>query len=316
MLKIGVIGLGMMGRTHLDVYARRTDVRVVAIADLNPERLQNRQRAAGNIPGQAQGGFDYDSATKYEQGATLIRDRQVEMVDICLPTYLHSQFARKALRAGKHVLVEKPAERTYRAAKKLAEAAEKADRLSMPAQCMRFWPGWTELKEAVRQGTYGALRAVHFRRVASHPGGPFYSDGDLSGGGILDLHVHDSDFVQYLLGVPEAVSSVGYASVTNQPDHVLTHYHFPSGVMVTAEGGWSFAKGFGFRMQFTANFESATLEFDSSRPHPTRLYETGKEPMDVPTRPGMGYEHEIDYFLSCVAEGRRPTVVTMRDAAV
>ena len=177
MINVGVIGLGMMGQTHLDVYAKRPDVNVVAISDRNPDRLTGKTRATGNVEGQAQGTFDLSQARGYEEGMDLINDKTVDLVDICLATPLHVEYAIAALKKGKHVLVEKPLARTGKDAQKLANAAAKARGLSMCAMCMRFWPGWTWLKRAIDQRLYGNVLAAHFRRVASHPGGPFYSSG-------------------------------------------------------------------------------------------------------------------------------------------
>ena len=169
MINVGVIGLGMMGNTHLDVYAKRPDVKVVAISDLNPDRLSGVVRAGGNIKGQAQGGFDIKSpdVKKYDEGMKLIRDKNVQLVDVCLWTPLHYQYASKALKAGKHVLSEKPMGRTAADAKRLAKAAEAGPGQFMVAQCMRFWPGWTWLKDAVTNNTYGAVKSAHFRRRRS-----------------------------------------------------------------------------------------------------------------------------------------------------
>ena len=73
MHKVGIIGLGMMGATHLDVYAKREDTRVVAVADVDPDRRSGKTIAAGNIKGQAQGGFDFATAKQYAEGMDLIK---------------------------------------------------------------------------------------------------------------------------------------------------------------------------------------------------------------------------------------------------
>jgi predicted dehydrogenase len=313
-IKVGVIGLGMMGLTHLDVYSKRSDVKIVAISDILPDRLTGKVRAVGNIQGQAQGGFDYNSARQHDEGMKLIADKEVDLVDICLPTPLHHDYALKALKKGKHVLVEKPLARTAKEAAHLAKAAGKANKLSMCGMCMRFWPGWTWLKDVVEKGTYGKVFAAQFRRVASHPGGPFYSDGEKCGGAMLDLHIHDTDFIQYCFGIPTAVTTAGYNKTTSHPDHVITRYHYDHIPLLTAEGGWVMSPGFPFVMQYTVNFERATAVFDLSAPKPLMLYEGGKgQPVEL--EPGMGYEREIAYFLNCIATGQSPSIVTLESAA-
>ncbi len=82
MVRVGIIGLGMMGNTHLDVYAKRDDVEVVAIADMDPRRLSGEEKAGGNIEGQASGGFDINAKglKKYDDGKKLIRNKNVDLV--------------------------------------------------------------------------------------------------------------------------------------------------------------------------------------------------------------------------------------------
>jgi len=314
MVRVGVIGLGMMGLTHLDVYSKRKDARVVALSDADPDRLSGKVRAAGNIEGQAQGGFDFGSVRKYAEGKALIADRDVDLVDICLPTPLHKDFVLVALAAGKHVLVEKPLARTAADAAAMAEAARKAKGFAMCALCMRFWPGWTWLKDAIAEGTYGKVRSAWFRRVATHPGGPYYSNGKASGGAILDLHIHDADFVQHCFGMPRSVFARGYAAVSGEVDHLVALYSFDGVPLVAAEGGWAMAPGFPFTMQYAVNFERATATYDLASKQPLKLSAGGKEEA-VPVDPGMGYEREIDYFLGCLGRGARPELATIESAA-
>jgi predicted dehydrogenase len=317
MIKVGVIGLGMMGQTHLDVYAKRADAKVVAISDRDPDRLSGKVRAAGNVEGQAQGAFDLSQATAHAEGMDLINDKSVDMVDICLATPLHVQYAIAALKKGKHVLVEKPLARNGKDAQKLAKAAAKAKGLSMCAMCMRFWPGWTWLKDVVDHQTYGRVYSASFRRLATMPPGAFYANGELSGGAILDLHLHDADFVTFLFGKPAGVMSRGYSKTSGAIDHVLTQYLYEGDgapAMVTAEGTWAMASPYEFRMQYTVNFAEATAVYDLLSPTPLVLYRGGtKETISLDPR--MGYELEIGYFLECIARGEKPRIVTMEDAA-
>ena len=123
MLNVGVIGIGMMGSTHLDAYAKTRGVRVAAVADLIEDRREGRTVVAGNVKGQSQGGRDFSAFRKYAEGMDLIADPGLDIVDICLPTPLHARYARAALAAGKHVMTEKPFARTAREADQLVQAA-------------------------------------------------------------------------------------------------------------------------------------------------------------------------------------------------
>jgi predicted dehydrogenase len=318
MINVGVVGLGMMGLTHLDAYIALPEAKVVAVADAMADRLAGKEKAGGNVKGMARGNFDITTVKRYTDGLELIGDPDVQVVDICLPTPLHHKFTLAALEAGKHVLVEKPLARASADAFAIAKAADaayaKTKTLAMPAMCMRFWPGWSQLKRVVDEKEHGRVLAASFRRVATHPGGAFYENAELSGAAALDLHIHDTDFVRFLFGTPKSVFSRGYSLVTGGIDHLLTQYQFDDVPLVTAEGAWAMSKGFNFQMQYQINFERATAVFDLSAAQPLVLYRNGQaEPM--PLDATMGYLHEIQYFLECVQKDQRPKTVTLQDAA-
>jgi predicted dehydrogenase len=315
MAKIGIIGLGMMGRTHYEAY-HEIGATVVAVADQDP------RRAAGDLSGTAgnvlEGGLTrlpMDRIKGTTSASELIAMADVDVVDVCLPTTQHADVVTEALRAGKHVLCEKPLARTAADGERIAAAARDARGLFMPAMCMRFWPQWAWLKRAVAERRYGAVKSATFRRVAAMPPGGWYRNGAVSGGAALDLHIHDTDFVQFLFGMPKAVSSRGYTKTTGEIDHLSTHYLYDDIPLVAAEGGWTFADGYGFTMQYTVNFDdNATADFDLSRgEQQLRLSHNGKtEAIDCGKE--FGYAGELRYFLDCVNKGTRPTIVTADDA--
>jgi len=321
MTKVGVIGLGMMGLTHLDAYRKREDVMIAAISDKDPDRLSGKVQAAGNVEGQAQEGREsLQDAKRYEEGQDLIDDPDIDMVDICLPTHLHMNYAISAMEAGKHVMIEKPLARTSADADKIVAASNKAKGLCFVGMCMRFWPGWSWLKQAIENQTYGKVLAATFRRRASHPGGGFYSNGELCGGALLDLHIHDTDFIQFCFGIPKSVTTFGYKKVTGEWDHVITRYGYDADGQqntptIVAEGGWVMAPGFGFRMTYTVNFDNATACYDMANENPLILYQADQDPQNIELPSDMGYDLEIAYFLDCIANNTKPQTVTLEDAA-
>jgi predicted dehydrogenase len=318
MIRVGVIGLGSMGYTHLDAYARHPLAEVVAVSDQNPRRLAGEITPTGNIEGQAGTAFDLASARAVADPFNLIDDPEVELVDVCAVTPLHRTLAERALRAGKHVFVEKPLARTADDAEALADLADaRPDRVAMVGMCMRFWPGWTWLKQAIDDATLGRLRSLHLDRLAPHPDTRFTRDGAASGGALLDLHLHDTDFVLHLLDTPRAVTSRGHAAVTSAIDHVATQYHFgpPDGnaPVVTATGGWAMAPGFPFTMRYVADFDHATAVYDLAATPPLTLYRQG-EAEPIALEPGLGYDHEIDHLLSCIDAGTPTREATFRQS--
>lgn len=315
MINVGVVGLGTMGQTHLDAYTRVPGARVVAIADKDEARLAGKLGAQGNIPGQSKGGYDLSEAARYTDGLDLINDPNVQMVDLCLVTPLHARFAVAALEAGKHVLIEKPLARTAQEAQQIIDAEAKSSAMAMCAQCMRFWPGWSWLKQAVESKRYGKVLSATFLRFGEAPDAPFYRDGKLSGGAALDLHIHDTDFVHHLFGMPKAVRSVGYTQISGAIDHLTTFYQYDDVPHVVAEGGWVPYKGFGFTMRYRVVFENAIASFEFGKDKPLTLTEAGKEPVSVELEPGMGYEYQAAYFVDCIANGKKPERSSLLDAA-
>ncbi len=327
---VGVIGLGWMGRVHLDAYASAGRAgqrcRVVAVSDRNAERLRSEAGAAGNLPaGSAPGPAPFDPAQVRmgTDAAHVLSDPHVELVSICTPTDTHVELAIAALRAGKHVLVEKPVSLDAGEIERLDLVAREAGRLCMPAMCMRFWPGWSWLRDAVDDKRYGAVLSASFQRLGSRPawGTEFYGDAKRSGCALFDLHVHDVDFVRWLFGDPVSTSSTGSMSRTglvSEPgaiDHVTTHYRFANGPdHVVAEGGWVQSPGFPFRMRYVVVFESATAEFDSRRDPPLEITRFGL--VETPQlEPGTGWEGEVRHALDCVRTERTTASVTLADAA-
>ena len=312
MVNVGVIGLGMMGRVHIEAYQKRSDVRLAAVADRNAARLEGENATDSNISGES-ASIDLSTAKKYAEGLDLISDPDIDMIDICVPTPLHMQYAKASLAAGRHVLLEKPVTRTSEEALELLQCAEQASGFIMPALCMRFWPGWAWLKQSIDEAAFGRVRSASFRRLSPHPGGAFYSDSNLSGGAILDLHIHDSDFIAHCFGLPNSVRSIGHSQVTDGIDYVSTQYLYEDGPSVTAEGGWCFAQGRPFTMQYVVNFEQATADFDLAREQPLML--TGPDGKHAPVQleDETGYDHEIGYFIDCLKSQRSPERVTLRD---
>ncbi len=310
-MNVAVAGLGFMGVTHLRAYLVNPLARVVAVCDAH-RKLVNGVLAgvAGNINPTADIHLGPEVKV-YEKLDDLLADAEVQLVDICTPTPLHPEQVTAALRAGKHVICEKPLARTSADAREILKVAADSPGFLMPAMCMRFWPGWSWLKQAVAEQTYGNVLAASFRRVSAMPGWSqqgTYSGGIDLGGALFDLHIHDTDFVNYLFGRPADVFSTGVAGLTGTINHVVTQYRYADGPAVHAEGSWLLQQG--FNMAYTIHCERATLDFDLARgAEKLKVTETGGKPLTVETGAGDGYSMEIEYFLQCVANRRAPTIV-------
>jgi predicted dehydrogenase len=194
-------------------------------------------------------------------------------------------------------------------------AAEKSPGKFMIAQCIRFWPQYVYLRKVFQDKTFGRLSALHLRRQAESPDytlDRWSIKEDLSGGAVLDLHVHDVDYALQLLGKPKSVFAQGYSRTGAGVDRIHASWQYEADRVVQLEGYWDVPEtsGFGFNMGFTAVFEGATVHWDSASGRPLSVYRERSEP-EVPEISGQdGYYGEIDYFLGCIERNEDPTVST------
>ncbi len=319
MQNIILAGFGFMGGMHAQVYRQLPAARLTAVVDTN-------QAAAARA--MAKLGVKAPVFTDLEQA---LRAVTCDAVDICLPTDLHTKFALRAIRAGKHIFCEKPVALRLSDAQKIAAAAKAAGVSGQVGQCIRFWPEYMAFRDFVRRGRAGALRSLTLQRrsmLPLHSVAGWLLDPQRSGGAALDLHIHDTDFLVALLGRPRAVRS----QVTRDqhgPSHIFTAYDYP-GVAVTAEGGWNYPPKWGFQMAFQAVFENGAVEYDSGA-SPTLTCTLGrgakkplafKQPSIGRSASGTGnisslggYFNELQYFIGCLEKGHRPAEATLPQAA-
>lgn len=309
-VNVAVAGLGFMGLTHLRAYHALSQARVVAVCDTTRIPVNGVLRGVnGNIQHTAD--ICLGPRVKlYREFNELIADPAVDVVDICTPTAGHAEQAIAALKAGKHVLCEKPLAQSVADARRIVRVAQETGKFLMPAMCMRFWPGWSWLKQTVSAKVYGPVLTMSFRRVSSRPA--WSRAGTHAGGALLDLHIHDTDFVNFLFGRPSFIFSTGMVDGSGSVDHVLTQYFYPQGPAVHAEGSWLLPEG--FNMAFILHCERAMIDFDLSRgADALRVQENGKKSKIVKLKDSDGYQEEIAYFVDCVARGIPPSVVTVQD---
>jgi predicted dehydrogenase len=317
MVNIGIIGLGFMAVTHLKAYRHVPGARVAAICNPSGRNLDGDfSNVFGNVGSKDPFKLDMSGVKACRDYAEMLADPAIDLIDICAPTHAHPSLAIDALKAGKHVLCEKPLARHSELAREMASAAAAANKILMPAMCLRFWPEWAWVKSAIDSGAYGKVLGARFRRVAEPPGWgqKNFLDGKISGGALLDLHIHDTDFVQFCFGRPRAVYSTGYSVISGAIDHVVTQYQVASGAIVHAEGAWAMTPGFGFNMAYTVNFERATADYDLARgAEALRLFEAGKAARTINCEAPDGYIGELQHLVEAIESGKQPTIVTAQD---
>jgi predicted dehydrogenase len=315
-INVAVVGLGFMGITHIKAWLKVPGARVATICDAVRLPVDGDfSSISGNLGTNEPLKLDMTQTKATKSLEEVLNDPTIDVVDLCVPTQAHAKLAIMALKAGKNVLCEKPMARTSAQAREIVEAAKAAKGYFMPAQCIRFWPEWLWVKQAIDAGTYGKVLAARIRRVSEPPGwSKEFLDGARSGGALLDLHIHDTDFVQYCFGRPAAVCSTGFSALSGAVDYVSTIYQFQSGVSVTAEGTWAMDQGHGFNMAYTFIFEHATVDYDCSRgTEALRVFQKGQPKRVIATTGGDGYVGELSHFAECIRAGHPPTMATAQD---
>ena len=306
-----------MAVAHLRAYLNVDGIEVGALCNPSGRNLDGDfSDVHGNVGSDEPVKLDMTGVAAYRSLDDLLADDSIDLIDITTPTFLHHEQALAALASGKHVLCEKPMARTSQQAKEIAEAAQAAKGFFMPAMCLRFWPEWKWAKDAIDDGRFGRTLSARFRRVAEAPawGQNSFLDGEKSGGGLLDLHIHDADFAAYCFGRPTHVYAQGHTKVSGEIDHVLAQYTVNGGAAVSAEGSWAMAKGFGFNMAYTVNFENATVDYDLARGDDAlKLFASDNEPEVLKLDAGDGYTAQVAHFVESIQNNTAPSIVNAQD---
>lgn len=308
MLKVGILGFGAMGKMHFDCYVKSGAARVVAVSDVNIDILKEYRESNPEA---------FEGVKAYGEPERLIAESELDLVDITLPTYLHEKYALLAFAAGRNVLCEKPIALNMEEAGSMLEAYRQADAAFMVGHSTRFWHPYEIVKEYIQTGKYGKALLAYFGRFNPAPlwgWENWLHSGEKSGGAALDLHVHDTDIVNWYFGLPEKVFSSGVKKTSGAFDSISTIYSYPEDLQVSAEGGWIYHPTFETVRMFRVVFEGATVEFDSTKTPAMAIHVEGGETVIPELRARDRYASEIDYFLDCLRNKGEPEVITPGEA--
>lgn len=300
-MRVGILGAGGMGNVHARQYRKMPDVDLF-FHDRSPDRSEAFASA-----------FD---ATPKEDVESLIA--AVDVVDICLPTDLHHDAGMKAIAAGRAVFVEKPISRDLQSAMQLADAAERAGVPLMPGQVVRFFPEFKTGREMVVKGAVGKPAAARTRRGGKAPTGSqgWFMDHARSGGILIDLAIHDFDWLRWTLGEVKSLYSRSVAAKTGSgPDYALTTLTFENGCVAHVESTWMDPNG--FRASFEVAGSEGIVQFDTRDQPAIRIKtsaneEGGPDHLSVAETPlaptDDPYYLELRAFLDAVSQRREPPV--------
>ena len=301
MLEIGLVGSGGMGTVHISNYAHLEDCKVVAICDPSPAAAQKAQEIG---------------AVLYTDIDTMLKQQpQLDIVDICTPTFMHKQHVLAALSAGKHVLCEKPLALHEADAKEMMALAEEKGAVLFVGQVLQYSQEARVLRELVQSGEYGKVLDASFLRLSACPRwvkNGWLFDKERSGHLPFDLHIHDLDLIISLFGAPQSLSftSCGNAEKDYKEQYRFTYTYADKHIM--AEAAW-FNADIPFTATWRVYFENAVVEnngtnvvayqFDCE----PRVFDT-EEKLKIPTGinvppTGMFYSELAD-FLQQVRSGQ------------
>jgi predicted dehydrogenase len=313
MIRVGIVGLGFMGRMHYRCWKAIPGASVTAICESNPKVLAAAGQPSGGNVGGAADHIDLEGLAVHTDLGELLASKSVDALSITLPTFLHAEATVRALEAGVHVLCEKPMALSIEECDRMVAAAGRAGRVLQIGHCIRFWPEYVATRRLIQEGKYGKPIGASLRRYTAMPAwspDSWFADEKRSGGQPLDLHIHDTDYVHHVFGMPAAVSSVADVPQT----YISTQYHYQNGLAVVAESTWRMAPAFGFEMSFVVVLERATILYSSSGSPVLRVLTADGSPPAVEVPPGDGYSREVEHFARAVAGEPVEPIITARDA--
>lgn len=301
MIKVALIGIGGMGGVHFNCYKNIKNAEVVAVCDVRTEMAKEK--------------VNDEKVRIYDNMDELLANEQIDMVDICTPSYMHREMSVKAMEHGLNVLCEKPMSLNTEDTAAIIAAAEKTGKTFMTAHVLRFESPYLVLKKVIDDGKLGKLLRLDMKRISEIPRWSWENwmrDVKKSGGTPIDLAIHDIDFVQWQFGEPKNVSGF-YHKLKNDNDFMAAEYVYDD-FAVSTEAGW-YDYSIPFAASYKAIFENGTLEYANNK-----ILENGEELQfhaeDTQADTGMnisnvdGYSQEIEYFVECIEKGEKPNIVT------
>lgn len=308
-IKVGLIGIGGMGRTHFQCYGANPRAEIVAICDVNEDKLAGDWSSISlNLDTSKTPRVDLSGIVTYSDYHQLIADESVQLVDICLPTPFHAEASIAALRGGKHVMCEKPMAMDVEQCAQMAQAASEADRQLMIGHCLRFWPQYVRAHEIIQSGEYGRVLYARFARSSGLPLGSWnhwLETANQSGGVVFDAHIHDVDVALWWFGRPSQIAADGITR-DGLPLSIDSTWRYDDGKVLALHGSWD-PNGGPFNHAFKIVMERATIVHDLAT-NSFRLIEGAGDDeagRAIEVDDSLAYQNELDDYVDCLIAGRK-----------
>ena len=289
MLKVGLYGFGNIAQAHKRAYdscaQEGLPIQLTAACDITEERLKICRNC--------------NDIHTYQFIEDMLKNERLDIIDICLPTYMHADTTIDMLGRGYHVLCEKPMALTYFECVRMLEAAKVSKGKLMIGQCLRFRPEYEYLKMLVDENQYGPVISAYFQRLGGLPlwgWQNWFLDPSKSGGCLQDQHIHDVDMIRYLFGEPLAVNCYTTGAVSRY-DCVASRFEYPDNKLVIATSDWGLREGVKFQEEYRINFDKATLIYKDGI---LKLYKKMRPPIIVKIETMDGIKGEIAHFVNYI----------------
>ena len=305
---IAIIGGGFISNIHAQCY-KNLGVKIEAMADISEDVRKDFA-------------IKYNCKT-YKSAEEMLKDisDNIDIVDICAPTYLHEELILLALKYNKHVICEKPLSINIDFVENIIDKFENNNRYLMTAQVLRFWAEYVKIKEWIEEGVFGNIKLVSAMRLAQHPKSEWFYNPKKSGGGIFELHIHDIDFLCYLFGDVKEVYANGSKDENESWDFINSSIKFKNGISASAQGIFGITDNYPFTANMKVIGDKATAEYslsagvnldsDGKQSNSLILYRKGKEPIIENIKSKDAYELELEYFIDCVKNNKKPEIVSL-----
>ena len=295
MIKIALLGCGTMGNVHARAYRNIPNASLVSVCDIDKAKAE----ATAEING----------SCAYSDFYEMLLHEDFDVLDICLPTYLHKEYAVKGFQHKKHVFCEKPIALCVKDAEEMIGMAQQKHLKLSVGHVVRYFPAYANAVAAVNSGRIGTPRLIRTTRNQGFPRWSWqnwYADESRSGGLMLDLIIHDFDWICHSFGKIERVYALSLKGKVLDKDHCMVTLRMQNGAIAHVEGSWAYPDGSPFRTTFEVVGTSGQIEFDSIKNTGIERYEnTGsyKTVFSSPLCPSLDpYTTEIREFIDCVEQ--------------
>ncbi|GEL77666.1 Gfo/Idh/MocA family protein [Tenuibacillus multivorans] len=309
MKNIGLVGLGFIGKPHFNAYQKMNHGQVTAICTRSVVTDQE-------ILTHFQGEFIKD----YE---ALLNNKTIDIIDICLPTYLHEEYIIKAANAGKHIICEKPLTLNKNSANRIINAVNKNGVNLFVGHVLRFWPEYELFKSYSQTDKLKDIELVNAKRLGQLPTwSEWFKYPEKSGGALFDLHIHDIDFIYYLLGEVESVYAVGSQSNNGAWNHIMTTLLFKNKAKAFVEASNQMPEGYPFTMALRAQAKTNALNLSIvageniegiNEENNQLIYYADQKNTPINIEQSDPFQNELSYFVSCVENNEENEIVPLED---